>query len=291
MIRLEDVTPDDDPAAIRRVVDLFAGEEIPFQIGAVAVYVDPEARKQVRLSERPALAAALRYGVAHGGAIVLHGHTHQYRGTTPDDFEFWDGFRNAPRADDSPELVREKLAAALDEFFLSDVYPIAWETPHYAASQLDYAEFARVFSVFNDETTIDGQGSQQSFPFPTTDARGYRIVPENIGYLPASNPDPARLVANARAMLAVRDGLPSAFVHDFLDPRLIRDTVRGIKELGYEFVSLRDFDCRVATADRLIATGNAAREIELRDSYLHQFLVGRDAERLQETWAEKRFTG
>ncbi len=92
-------------------------------------------------------------------------------------------------------------------------------------------------------------------------------------------------------MLAVRDGLPSAFVHGFLDPRLIRDTVRGIKELGYEFVSLRDFDCRVASDDRLIATGKAAREIKLRDSYLHQFLVGPDAKHRQETWAEKRFTG
>jgi uncharacterized protein YdaL len=291
MIRLEDVTPDDDPDEVRRVVDVFASEDVPFQIGFVPIYVDPEARKEVRLSQRPEMAAALRYGVAHGGALVLHGDTHQYRGTTPDDFEFWDGFRNAPRADDSVELVRGKLQAALDETFLADVYPIAWETPHYAASQLDYAEFARVFSVLYEETTIDGQGSQQSFPFPTTDSRGYRIVPENIGYLPASNPDPARLVANARGMLAVRDGLPSAFVHGFLDPHLIRDTVRGIKELGYEFVSLRDFDCRVATEDRLIATGKAARDIELRDSYLHQFLVGPDAKHRQETWADKRFTG
>jgi hypothetical protein len=237
------------------------------------------------------MAEALRYGMAHGGAIVVHGSTHQYRGATPDDFEFWDGFRNAPRADDSPELVREKLEAALDELFLSGVYPIAWETPHYAASQLDYGEFARVFSVFNEQTTIDAQGSQQAFPFPTVDARGYRIVPENIGYLPASNPDPARLVANARAMLAVRDGLPSAFVHGFLHPRLLRDTVRGIKELGYEFVSLRDFDCRVSMDDRLVATGNAARTIKLRDSYLHQFVIGPDGRHRQETWAEKRSSG
>jgi uncharacterized protein DUF2334 len=291
MIRLEDVTPDDDPAEVRRVVDVFASEDVPFQIGFVPIYVDPEARKEVRVSQRPAMAAALRYGVAHGGAIVVHGSTHQYRGATPDDFEFWDGFRNAPRADDSPELVREKLQAALDELFLSDVYPISWETPHYAASQLDYAEFARVFSVMNEQTTIDGRGSQQAFPFPTVDSRGYRIVPENIGYLPASNPDPARLVANARGMLAVRDGLASAFVHGFLDARLIRDTVRGIKDLGYEFVSLRDFDCRVSADDRLIATGRAARDIKLRDSYLHEFLIGSDGQRRQETWAEKRFTG
>ncbi len=291
MIRLEDVTPDDDPAEVRRVVDVFSEEEVPFQVGVVAVFVDPEARKEVRLSQRPEMGAALRDAVAHGGAIVLHGDTHQYRGVTPDDFEFWDGFRNAPRADDSPELVREKLQAALEEFFLSDVYPIAWETPHYAASQLDYAEFARVFSVLNEETMIDGLGSQQSFPYPTVDYRGYRIVPENVGYLPAANPDPARIIANAKAMLAVRDGLPSAFVHGFLDPKLIQETVRGIKDLGYEFVSLRDFDCRVATDDKLIATGKASREITLRDSYLHQFLVGSDAEHHQETWADSRTTG
>ncbi|HXK09200.1 MAG TPA: polysaccharide deacetylase family protein [Vicinamibacteria bacterium] len=291
MIRLEDVTPDDDPAEVRRVVDVFAGEGVPFQIGIVPTYVDPEARKEVRLSQRPDMVAALRYGMANGGSIVVHGATHQYRGVTPDDFEFWDGFRNGPRADDSPELVREKLQGALDELFPSEVYPIAWETPHYAASQLDYVEFARVFSVLNEETMIDGRGSQQAFPFPTTDSRGYRIVPENIGYLPAANPDPARLVANARGMLTVRDGLASAFVHGFLDARLIRDTVRGIKDLGYEFVSLRDFDCRVSADDRLVATGSGARDIKLRDSYLHQFLVGPDGQRRQETWAEKRFTG
>jgi hypothetical protein len=291
MIRLEDVTADDDPDEVRRVVDVFAREDIPFQIGFVPIYVNPEARKEVRLTQRPDMAAALLYGVAHGGAIVVHGSTHQYRGSTPDDFEFWDGFRNAPRADDSPELVREKLQAALDELFQSGVYPIAWETPHYAASMLDYVEFARVFSVLNEQTTIDAKGSQQAFPFPTVDLRGFRIVPENIGYLPAANPDPAKLVANAKGMLAVRDGVASAFVHGFLDARLIRDTVRGIKDLGYEFVSLRDYDCRVTADDRLVATGGADREIKLRDSYLHQFLVGPDGKHRQETWAEKRFTG
>ncbi len=291
LIRLEDVTPDDDPAEVRRSVDVFAEEEIPFQVGLVPVYVDPEAHEEIHLADRPALVEALQYAVANGGTIILHGDTHQYRGVTPDDFEFWDGFRNAPRADDSVELAREKVRAALDECFRVGVYPIAWETPHYAASQLDYAEFARVFSVLYEETMIDAQGSQQSFPFPTVDARGYRIVPENIGYLPAEHPDPAVLIANARAMLAVRDGLPSAFVHDFLDPRLLRDTVRGIKALGYSFVSLRDFDCHVALPDRLIATGRAARTIRLRDTYLHEFLIDRNGKREQESWTEKRYTG
>ena len=291
MIRLEDVTPDDDPEEIRRAVDMFAAEGVPFQISLVPVFVDPASRTEVRLTERPDVVKVLHEAVARGGTLVLHGYTHQYRGTTPDDFEFWDGFRNAPRADDSPELVREKLDAALDECFRCDLYPVAWETPHYAASPVDYTEFARVFTTFNEETMIDLNGSQQFFPFPTVDIRGMYVVPENIGYLPESNPSPATLIENARAMLVVRDGIPSAFVHGFLDIRLLQQTVRGIKELGYQFISLRDFDCRVAVSDRLIVTGGAPRNIQLRDSYLRQFLLAPDGSHRQETWSNSRQTG
>jgi len=291
LIRLEDITPDDDPEELQRAVNVLVEEGVPFQIGLIPVFVDPGSRREVRLTDSPQIVEVLHEAVTRGGTLVLHGYTHQYRGVTADDFEFWDGFRNAPRADDSPELVREKLNAALDECFRCDLYPIAWETPHYAASPTDYTEFARVFTTFNEETMIDLQGSQQSFPFPTVDIRGIRIVPENIGYLPESNPSPAALIQNARAMLVVRDGMPSAFVHPFLDVRFLLQTVRGIKKLGYQFVSLRDFDCRVAVDDRLIVTGAAARNITLRDSYLRQFLVGRDGSHRQETWSASRQTG
>jgi uncharacterized protein YdaL len=291
MIRLEDVTPDDDPQMVRRAINVFIDEGIPFQIALVPVFVDPSSRREVRLSDSPELVKVLHDAVAHGGTIVMHGYTHQYRGVTPDDFEFWDGFRNAPRADDSPEMVREKLNAGLDEFFRCDLYPVAWETPHYAASPTDYTEFARVFTTFNEETMIDREGSQQAFPYPTVDIRGLRVVPENIGYLPQENPQPAVLIQNARAMQVVRDGMPSAFVHGFLDARLLRETVQGIKKLGYRFISLRDFDCRVAVDDRLIVTGSGSRTVNLRDSYLRQFLVGRDGTRRQETWADVSKTG
>ena len=291
LIRLEDVNPDDDPEELQRAVNVLVEEGVPFQIGLIPVFVDPGSRREVRLTESPQLVAVLHEAVAHGGTLVLHGYTHQYRGVTADDFEFWDGFRNAPRADDSTELVREKLNDALDECFRCDLYPIAWETPHYAASPIDYTEIARVFTTFNEETMIDLQGNQQSFPFPTVDIRGIRIIPENIGYLPESNPSPAALIQNARAMLVVRDGMPSAFVHIFLDVRYLLQTVRGIKKLGYQFVSLRDYDCRVAVDDRLIVTGAAPRNITLRDSYLRQFLVSRDGSHRQESWSASRTTG
>jgi hypothetical protein len=291
MIRLEDVNADDDPDTVQAAIDVFLREHIPFQIALIPVFVDPNARREVRLSENPGLVKVLQRAIAQGGTIVMHGFTHQYRGVSGDDFEFWDGFQNGPRADDSTELVHEKLTNGLEELIHDDLYPIAWETPHYAASQLDYAEFGRIFSTLNEETMIDKEGTQQAFPYPTVDIRGNYIVPENIGYLPEANPDPKELIENARAMLVVRDGIASAFVHDFLDPKLLDDVVRGIKGLGYHFVSLRDFDCKVGGGDRLIATAGGGRNIKLRDAYLRQFIVGRDGTHQQESWSNVRQTG
>src|SRR6185369_3265619 len=128
------------PALVRRVVDVLASEGVPFQLGLVPIYRDPSSSGEVQLSDRPELVAAVEYAVRKGGAIVLHGVTHQYNGTTPDDFEFWDADRNVKRPDDSVELVRNKLENGLDECFRNDLYPLAWETPHYAASLLDYQE-------------------------------------------------------------------------------------------------------------------------------------------------------
>jgi uncharacterized protein YdaL len=291
MIRLEDVNPDDDAESVQHAVDVFVREGIPFQIGIIPVFIDPNAHKQIRLSENPELVAVLHKAVASGGTIILHGYTHQYRGVTADDFEFWDGMRNGPRGDDSAKLVRDKLTAALAECFRNEIYPVSWETPHYMASPRDYVEFGRVFSTLNEESAIDAQGSQQSYPYPTVDVRGLLIVPENIGYLPMDNPDPDRLIGNARAYLVVRDGIASAFVHDFLDPKLLESVVRGIKQLGYTFISIRDFPCRVSSPDKMIATHGAATDITLRDSYLRQFIIGRDGSRRGESWSDKRQTG
>jgi uncharacterized protein YdaL len=291
MIRLEDVNADDDPDQLQAAIDVFVKEHIPFQIALIPVFVDPNARREVRLSESPAILKILHKAVAQGATIVMHGFTHQYHGVSGDDFEFWDGFQNGPRADDSTELVHDKLISGLEELIHDDLYPVAWETPHYAASQIDYAEFARIFSTLNEETMIDREGTQQAFPYPTVDVRGIYIVPENIGYLPEANPDPQELIENARAMLVVRDGIASAFVHDFLDPKLLQDVVRGIKGLGYQFVSLRDFDCHVGGGDRLIATAGGARTIRLRDAYLRQFIVAGDGSHQQESWSNTRQSG
>ncbi|MEO6349562.1 MAG: polysaccharide deacetylase family protein [Candidatus Limnocylindrales bacterium] len=277
LIRIEDVTPEDDVRKLRASVAALVKENVPFQISLVPIFRDPATTRDVTLSDRPQLVQALHDAVAGGGTIVLHGSSHQYRGVTPADFEFWDSERNAPREDDSAELVRVKIATALDECFRNNLYPVAWEMPHYTASMVDYAEVARVFStIYERILTIEEQGTQQFFPYPTYDSRGSLVVPESLGYLPAANPDPAVLVGNAEALLAVRDGIASGYVHDFLDPQLFGQVIRGVKALGYQYSSLRDFPASVSTGGRLVLTHGASGTLSLDDEYLHEFIFTPD---------------
>jgi uncharacterized protein YdaL len=293
MVRIEDVTPEDDPALVRRVVDVLASEGVPFQIALVPIYRDPSSSGEVQLSDRPELVAAVEYAVRKGGAIVLHGVTHQYNGTTPDDYEFWDGERNVKRPDDSAELVRNKLENGLDECFRNDLYPLAWETPHYAASLLDYQEVGRVFSTINERPlTIEMQGTQQFFPYPTTDAHGTFVVPENLGYIPLAKQDATAILAAAQAERVVRDSVASMYVHDFVNPQAIRDAVAGVKALGYTFVSLREFPCRVATGGRLVQTQaayarHAAGSLTLQQEYLRQFVLTADGSHEKERYSDR----
>ncbi|MBI3504187.1 MAG: DUF2334 domain-containing protein [Proteobacteria bacterium] len=95
----------------------------------------------------------MAYAAARGATFVYHGVTHQYgfgrnpfTGMTGDDFEFWDRKANRPVAADSPRFVVERIEDGLEILNRSGARPVAWMTPHYQASPLDYALFGRLFA-------------------------------------------------------------------------------------------------------------------------------------------------
>jgi uncharacterized protein YdaL len=90
LIRIEDVNPMGDPDRLRDVADILSARGIPFLVGVSPIYVNPGEGLRVNLSEKPELVDALKYMVRNGGTIVMHGVTHQYKGITGADFEFWD---------------------------------------------------------------------------------------------------------------------------------------------------------------------------------------------------------
>jgi uncharacterized protein YdaL len=272
LVRLEDVGPTADPVKLRAVTDYLYSAGVPFSIGVYPVHRDPHGvgangkDTTIRLSERPALVEALRHAAAHGGTVLMHGYTHQYRtignpgrGLSGEDAEFYrchsEGVQCAldgPVAEDSVEWSLGRVDAGLEELRLAGLpRPLMFEFPHYMASPTAYAaagkRFARRYErslyfpgLLSRRPIPDAGRGWQFFPYLVRDVYGATVVPENLNYVTMAGDSTPALLAAARANLVIRDGVASFFYHPFLGVGDLPRVVDGIRAMGYTFVSAAD---------------------------------------------------
>ena len=98
LVRLEDVGPATDPVQLRQIADLLGADRIPFSIALYPEYVGPvtqHPRARFSLKDRPQVVEAIKYMLAKGGTLILHGFTHQLGdsrnpndGQSGEDYEF-----------------------------------------------------------------------------------------------------------------------------------------------------------------------------------------------------------
>jgi uncharacterized protein YdaL len=276
VVRLEDISPEDDPAELRAAADYLYSQHVPFGFGVIAQYEDPLGwynggiGERVRLDQSPELVSAVKYAQTRGGVLVMHGFTHQYKSVlnpytavTGDDMEFYRVIENTdhsltysgPVPNDSTKYTSDRITSARKNFQRAGVsYPMIWEFPHYAASANDYKAVNAAFATRWERSlyfpgTLAGTTPSytrmfgQLFPYPVRDIYGTRVVPENLGNI---EPEPfytfptrfpADIVNAAEKNLVVRDGTVGFYFHPFFDLAYLRDTVQGLRTLGYEFVS------------------------------------------------------
>lgn len=153
LVRLEDVSVwyafhRNGLAVLRSVADYLHAERVPFHVSLIPCFKDPARGLQLSIADVQDPRArdfneALRYMVAHGAVIGLHGYTHQCGGETSGaGFEF---ALDGPLARAKYAAARIKKAVALAE---KAGLPITyWETPHYTASVEQYREFARYYRI------------------------------------------------------------------------------------------------------------------------------------------------
>ena len=286
LLRIEDVDVFESPGKLRDIADVLSSRHIPFLVGIIPFFNDPESSTRVSMSDKPEFIDAVHYMIAHGATIVMHGVTHQYRGVTATDYEFWDGSIDRPIKSDTKEYVEKRLKTGLDECWKNGIYPLVWETPHYAASQLDYSVFGSFFSTAMEQRmVIDDINYGQYFPYIIErDLYGQRIIPEDLGYIPLDdNPKVEEaavqdLLKGAKAQLAVRDGFASAFIHAFVDIKFLEEYVDGVLDLGYTFMDVKNEPAMVRLKDRVIATGNQEINLTLADQYLRETWLSQDGE-------------
>jgi uncharacterized protein YdaL len=181
LLRIEDITPMDSPSRLREIADILSSRGIPFLVGVVPFYVNPGEGIRISLSDKPDLVDALKYMVQNGGTIVMHGVTHQYKGVTAADYEFWDESTGKPIKDETVEGIQRKLDMGIQEFMRNGLYPLIWETPHYTASFRLYQTVAKYFSsAMEQRLSIEDFDYSQMFPYVINrDLFGQRIYPEN----------------------------------------------------------------------------------------------------------------
>jgi uncharacterized protein YdaL len=245
VVRIEDVTPRSDPAALRAIARRLSARGVPFSVAVVPVFESPSG--PTRMRDAPEVADAIRFMLARGGALVLHGYTHQRTGTTGSDIEF-------SLEERSGAWAADRIRRALDELAAAGLpRPQMFEYPHYVGPPESSRAIARLIDVsFQREMFFAGtlQGRVEDvgrsldllFPFVVRDVYGWRIVPENLDhYVPegdvAQAPESVEdLVARARATHVVRDGVAGFFFHPVYDPSVLERIVDGIAAEGYTFV-------------------------------------------------------
>jgi len=299
IIRIEDVTPLENPEKLRDVADILSARGIPFLVSVVPFYVDPGSGIRASLSDKPEIVDALKYMVLNGGTLVMHGVTHQYKGVTASDYEFWDESTNKPIKDETVAGIARKLETGIQEFMKNGLYPLAWETPHYTASFRLYHTVGNYFSTaIEQRLSIEDIDYSQYFPYIISrDLFGQRIYPENLGYVPL-DPDLEKsrgyvrdIIAGAKANLAVRDGFASCFFHAFVDPELLKELVEGVQALGYTYIDLKEQTNWVHTKDRVILSGSQTYSVVLDDQYLSEVTYERDGEVASTAISDKRLKG
>lgn len=268
LVRLEDVGPSSDPVQLREIADLLSADHIPFSIALYPVYVGPvtqHPRARFSLSDRPQLIEAIKYMLAKGGTLILHGYTHQLGdtrnpndGQSGEDYEFLRVHYNAQHSivydgtptDNPAAWTRQRIGMALAAIRAAGLpRPLFWQFPEYGASPAEYRVVASEFLARTDRGNYE-QGSQlqtlteQSPPYLVRDVYGSPVLPETLGYIAnpdqrASGPGSIRflLAAAAAQKDVVRDNVAGFYYHPFLGVGPLRQLVNGLRQQGYQFVS------------------------------------------------------
>jgi len=264
MVRIEDVHPLTDPTALRRIAHFLHSKGVPFQIALVPVYVFPDENVYVRISDQPEFVSTIKHMVRRGGTVVMHGYTHQRFSESTTDYEFWDPISDGPPEGENEGTIRNRIESGLQECWSVGIYPLMWETPHYAGSQMLYSVVKDHFSIAMERRqSVDRTGTDQLFPYLImSDRYGQMIVPENLGFIPLENQDADVVVEPARNMKAVRDGVASFFFHASIDIDVLKDIVRAFKAEDYVFTAIGDLPVEVKTSFGTVTNRSGTIDIE-----------------------------
>jgi Uncharacterized protein conserved in bacteria (DUF2334) len=233
MLRLEDVSTITPAWRMESYVHYLASVHVPYGIGVI-----PELRVQGKvigpLGDNRELLKTLRWAQGHGATIILHGLHHCCSSEDAEGYEFWDHEHNASVSNDSAGWMRSQVAKGIADLTALGLRPQMWETPHYAASPTDYEVVSQFFGAAWELRRPVGW-----LPWVLMrDQYGVMLLPEDLGYVSMDGTKTvADQLARAKELLVCQSCIAAGFLHPSVIPvKDVREYVRGLQGLGYEFV-------------------------------------------------------
>lgn len=243
-IRLEDVHPFRDTNKLIAVGEYLYEKRIPFMIALIPAYKNPKSGFITFMSDHKEFVNTIKYLQDLGGTVVLHGFTHESFGgeTSGEGFEFWNDMNDQPLNLDMKEWIHSRIGKGILECIQNDIYPLAFELPHYAISQKGYFHLKNYFSTHVGQLqTSDIAFNTVGFPYALYNTkRFHKFIPENLGYVNPNNPLAINMIFNNFEKLSmVRGFTGGVFFHPYLDIKYLKEIVTEFENKNVKFYDLK----------------------------------------------------
>lgn len=291
-LRLEDIHPMTDPKKLLEVGEYLNERNIPYILVVIPVYITPETGERVYYSDSPEIVQVLQYLQSTSGTIIAHGYTHQYRDSeTGEGFEFWDVEngqfitemtpnvaieQNKQREDFANEAayaayidalkenerkyIEQRMEQSIHELVSHQLYPLAFEAPHYTMSQQGYGITSNYFSSILGQIQLSDEFWEVMGTPPYISSaqflNGMTLYPETIGYVDLSLEQPFRNTEKQlKKALIVRDSIVSGFYHPYLGVEYLPEFLAFFEQVpNVRWINLKETKQSVATDKVKIST-------------------------------------
>lgn len=261
-IRIEDVHPFRDTTKLKEIADYLYSKDIPFMIALIPTYTDSKTQSITTMDMMPEFIKAIQYMQDKGGTIVLHGYTHQSGDVeiSGEGYEFWDIKNDKAIDEDIESYIKNRVLSGLRLCIENNIYPLAFEAPHYAINIDGYKELKKYFSTYvgQYQNNNNYNFATNSSPFIIKSSESFnKLIPENLGYI-NENDDFAidKIKENFKKLSMVRGYTGGVYVYSYLDISYLKEVVEFLQNERVEFLDLKDEYNYVKVDDIRIVSDN-----------------------------------
>ncbi len=267
-VRIEDVHMFRDKDKLKEIADYLYSENVPFMIALIPAYINENSGKINTLNDDKEFVETIKYMQDRGGSVVLHGYMHSLdnREISGEGYEFWDMEKDEPLKESMDIYVKNRLLSGLRICVENEIYPLAFEAPHYAMDETGYLELKKYFSTYVGQFQNNNEKfATSTFPYIIKGSKDFNtFIPENLGYVESDNYlSIDNIKDNFYKLSMVRGYTGGFFFHPYMDIDYLKELIDYFKEQDVEFFNLKDYDNTVRVDDIRITS----RDGKVKASY------------------------